>query len=289
MWIHLAECLPNVIAARVIFLPFSKFLKASQGTPFSKSISVAKGCSANGWSSQMRTTDSCDRNLSTLHSQKISDVKVQIMFAFVSKARGGCSTTKFTSSPSDSSWPRSPDRARCLSSTSCRSASAAMAAWATPASSALAPRLVRSMSDEVALPMLPKEDCVLSIRFFFGGVLGGGLMVTMLPRAAPVAAAPPIARSVDSGSPRPLPSLCSCGPPPRRNYPSPRRLPASGGGAPAALLLSSLLISVLGPNPYPSRRGDRRPLFGAGPTRPPEASPPSDATASEMGRGWPWQ
>jgi hypothetical protein len=94
---------------------------------------------------------------------------------------------------------------------------------------------------------------------------------------------------VDSGSPRPLPSLCSCGPPPRRNYPSPRRLPASGGGAPAALLLSSLLISVLGPNPYPSRRGDRRPLFGAGPTRPPEASPPSDATASEMGRGWPWQ
>jgi len=35
---------------------------------------------------------------------------------------------------------------------------------------------------EVALPMLPKEDCVLSIRFFFGGVLGGGLMVTMLPR-----------------------------------------------------------------------------------------------------------
>ena len=74
MWIHLAECLPNVIAARVIFLPFSKFLKASQGTPFSKSISVAKGCSANGWSSQMRTTDSCDRNLSTLHSQKISDV-----------------------------------------------------------------------------------------------------------------------------------------------------------------------------------------------------------------------
>ena len=32
--------------------------------------------------------------------------------------------------------------------------------------------------------MLPKEDCVLSIRFFFGGVLGGGLMVTMLPRGA---------------------------------------------------------------------------------------------------------
>ena len=128
MWIHLAECLPNVIAARVIFLPFSKFRNASQGTPFSKSISVPSGCNASGWSSQMRTTVSCDRNLSTLHSQKISDVKVQIMFAFVSKARGGCSTTKFTSSPSDSSWPRSPDRARCLSSTSCRSASAAMAA-----------------------------------------------------------------------------------------------------------------------------------------------------------------
>ena len=48
MWIHLAECLPNVIAARVIFLPFSKFLKASQGTPFSKSISVSKGCNATG-------------------------------------------------------------------------------------------------------------------------------------------------------------------------------------------------------------------------------------------------
>ena len=32
--------------------------------------------------------------------------------------------------------------------------------------------------------MLPKEDCVLSIRFFFGGVLGGGFMVPMLPRGA---------------------------------------------------------------------------------------------------------
>ena len=136
----------------------------------------------------MRTTVSCDRNLSTLHSQNISEVNVQIMFAFVSKAKGGCSTTKFTSSPSLSSWPRSPDKALSRSSTSCRSASAAMAAWATPASSAFAPLDVRSMRLEDALPMLPKEDCVLSIRFFFGGVRSGGLMVTMLRVAAAASA-----------------------------------------------------------------------------------------------------
>ena len=59
-----------------------------------------------------------------------------------------------------------------------------MAAWATPASSAFAPLLVKSIKLEDALPMLPKEDCVLSIRFFFGGVRSGGLMVTMLPRGA---------------------------------------------------------------------------------------------------------
>ena len=136
--------------------------------------------------------------------------------------------------------------------------------------------------------MLPKEDCVLSIRFFFGGVLGGGLMVTMLPRGARRRGA---ADSAVGGFWQPataaLALLVRTAASPQLSKPTTaaRLWRRRAGGTPFVKLVN---FSV-GPEPVPVSARDRRPLFGAGPTRPPEASPPSDATASEMGRGWPWQ
>ena len=133
------------------------------------------------------------------------------------------------------------------------------------------------MSDEDALPMLPKEDCVLSILFFLGGVRSGGLMVTMLPRGGGRRGGGSLGGSEAS---------------------SPRRLP--GSLAARADRLHSTMIHE--PSAATPRRGRRaplvkfdalagepepeagwRPLFCIDDMRPPEASPMKNATAFTKG------
>ena len=115
--------------------------------------------------------------------------------------------------------------------------------------------------------MLPKEDCVLSILFFFGGVLGGGFMVTMLPRGGGRRGGG--LGGSDVGSPRRLPGSLAA----RADrlhgtmiHQPPAATPRRGR---RALLLSSLLFGVGEPEP----EAGRRPLFFDELKRPPEASP----------------
>ena len=116
--------------------------------------------------------------------------------------------------------------------------------------------------------MLPKEDCVLSIRFFFGGVLGGGLMVTMLPRGARRRGGGGLGGS-DVGSPRRLPGSLAARADRLHSTMIHRPSAATPRRGRRALLLSSLLFGVGEPEP----EAGRRPLFFDELKRPPEASP----------------
>ena len=100
---------------------------------------------------------------------------------------------------------------------------------------------------EVALPMLPKEDCVLSILFFFGGVLGGGFMVTMLPRGARRRGGG--LGGSDVGSPRRLPGSLAARADRLHSTMIHRPSAATPRRGRRALLLSSLLFGVGEPEP----------------------------------------
>ena len=123
------------------------------------------------------------------------------------------------------------------------------------------------MSDEDALPMLPKEDCVLSILFFLGGVRSGGLMVTMLPRGGGRRGGGRVGGS-EVGSPRRLPGSLAARADRlhgtmihRPSAPTPRR----------GRQHNYVKFDAWGGEPEPE--AGRRPLFFDELKRPPEASP----------------
>ena len=114
--------------------------------------------------------------------------------------------------------------------------------------------------------MLPKEDCVLSILFFLGGVRSGGLMVTMLPRGARRRGGG--LGGSDMGSPRRLPGSRAARADRlhgtmihRPSAPTPRR----------GRQHNYVKFDAWGGEPEPE--AGRRPLFFDELKRPPEASP----------------
>ena len=126
--------------------------------------------------------------------------------------------------------------------------------------------------------MLPKEDCVLSIRFFFGGVLGGGLMVTMLPRGARRRGGG--LGGSDVGSPRRLPGSLAAGA--DRLHRTTIHQPSAANASPRrrALLCQVCCLGSANPNPRPA--GD---LCSARDVPASARRPVQNTTAGRDGRG----